>query len=327
MLERDRKENGQRRDGVSPTSPSPTPIQPRNPISGASLFRPKPALEATHLKSIENVTSSPEVNPPAKQNLLQIALSSAALWSGTGASVACMSASSAGAIGQALVTAWSLRNELHNTRITTNPSTTPLAGSAGLAMDLIRSPGFSMLAAGGAYLTAAVQAGAAGHLAESLAFSSFIVAQVGATALSNGSYTGTRTSRTKLEVVARQSWSAVPTRLQDFLRNPGPWYAAGNITLVLSNLNLPLVANQPLILSAIGIGVGMASVGLVQSLARLVRGTQSTKGSGFSSYLNGAGSFFLGIGSFLGGSPIIGTAQLCWSVSNSLLGRLIGKKH
>lgn len=293
------------------------------PVRGLS----GPPVEKTATKDANGSTivTAPSLSAGA---VIKTALTSPAVWSGTGASVVCLDSSLVGVLGHGLSTLWSFRNELREkTGELENSSAkgeaTGHAGYLGLALDALRSPGFNKIAAGLTYLGAGVEAGVRGRALESAVFSGYFIGCMAVVTVLNQSYRGTRTTQTLPERTFKTAWEALPARVQTFLEDPGVYMTLGNGSLVVGTMNLHSLTSDPLPTAVLGAGLAISSLGLVQSVVTFCRGTESPKGQAGSVYLNGAANGLFGVASFVQGSPVVGAAKLCWAVSCSLLARMI----
>lgn len=299
-------------------------------FEGLVLPTPVPSETVIEKTAVKDAAKSTTTSPPSLTagTVVKTALTSPAVWSGTGASVVCLDSSLVGVLGHGLSTLWSLRNELRQRggESDTNGVHGDLIGRPGylgLTLDALRSPGFNKIAAGVTYLGAGIEAGVRGRALESAVFSGYFIGCMAVVAVLNQSYKGTRSTSTLPERAFKAVWQTIPARVQNFLKDPGVYMTLGNGSLVVGTMNLESLSAAPLPTVVLGTGLALSSLGLVQSIVTFCRGSQSSKDQGNSVYLNGAANGLFGIASFMQGSPVVGAAKLCWAVSCTLLARMI----
>lgn len=311
--------------------PSPDPSSEREkPFGGLALPARAPLSAQVEETARENSQAATTV-PSSSVTLgavVKTAFNSSAVWSGVGAAVVCLDSSLVGVLGHGLSTLWTLRNDVREKfggaeKNGVKADVLGRPGYVGLALDALRSPAFNEIAAGLTYLAAAVEAGTRGRVLEAAVFSVYFVGAMTIVDVLNQSYHGTRSTLTMLERAFKAAWRALPTRVQNLLKDPGVYLTLGNGSLVIGTMSFQNVSSDPLPTVALGVGLALSSLGLVQSVVNFCRGTESSKEQAGSVYLNGAANGLFGVASFLQGSPVVGAAKMCWAISCVLLGRMM----
>ena len=179
----------------------------------------------------------------------------------------------------------------------------------------------------GVYFASAIEAFLRGRVVEPLAFLTFTVAQAAATYLRNGDYHGERTPTTKIERIWLSAWSRLPSRIQNVLKNPAPWFSLGNISLILSGMDYHTLMLKPAIMALTLTGTLATGAALARGFWPLVTGSEGDKPKGAASYVAGVGNLLLGAASLFAGSRAFGAATLLWGVANLLWGRLMDRQQ
>lgn len=279
-------------------------------------------------------TSATSLSPITLNTVLRTAVRSPNVWAGLGATTICIGSSWLGVAGQALATIWTLRNELRTGQRANSPNTKSheikapsTDGYVGLFRDTLRCPGFNAIVGSTIYIGSAIEAAIRGHVVEPIFFVASALGHLAVAYLTNLGYTGTRTDKVFPERAWDAIWNNLPKSLHNIFRNPAPWFATGNILIVLSNMESKMLSTDPLAgtLLAIGVAVGATCVGKAVWSAFVRK--EGEKPSGTASYLTSATSTLLGISSLLRGSTIVGIANLFWSGSNLLVGRLLNRER
>lgn len=331
---------------------------------------PPRAIESTPAQASERQVATPRLaegsareESPVKgqraaavSEYVSVAAKSPSIWSGAGAAVFCIESSLLAVAGH-LVVGWkTLRNEVqlrrqHQAQKAPAAPNREIhaperhAGYRGLLSDALRSPAFNSLATGACYLAASAQCLLRGQLFEGAVLATYFAGMMAMSNTISSSYTGTRTTQTLPERAFRWAWSALPDRLQDFLKNPSVWLAAGNLPLVAVTCNLAKIATNPVVTAPAAVGLLLSEFGLVSALHTLVRGPKTeshgadatgvdpmaAKRAAAASFatgmiLNAAGHLLVGASSLMQDAPYIGSAKICWCIACGLLGFQLRKQ-
>lgn len=125
---------------------------------------------------------------------------------------------------------------------------------------------------------------------------------------------------TFFEKLGAKFYELCPTRLSTILKDSGPWFAIGNLTVnalflgkLVTSITLSTAIPAAMALAGGSILLHAAWVGLQPLFNRPQR-------VGHSSLLTGVGDIGIGVGSLFLGNPIIGIGTVLYGISNLLFG-------
>lgn len=274
----------------------------------------------------------PPIPPPDKDLFagIKAVATSGPFVAAIGSTIVTVPVTKIGAIAFGLTAIWTAINEYRSATQTSSnlndnekTTTTKRQGIVGWAKELFNSPGFAPTIQGYCYLYTAAVALGQGNAFIGAVFTVFAVGEGAAAYIGNLGYKPPPRERLVVENYLTKTWNLLPDRLKTVLRDPGACFCSGNLALILYQLNLPKVFDNPLTTTLFVGGLTLAAAGVTRGLLPLVNG-KASKPSGTASILGGVGDLALGTSSVLFGNAYTGFATIAWGVSNILYGIKVG---
>lgn len=196
-------------------------------------------------------------------------------------------------------------------------------GLIGYAKELLSSPGFALAVQSCCYFYTSLVALLKGEPFMSAVFVLFAIGEAAAARIGNQGYLVAPREALTIESAIVKAWSCLPARLKIILSDPGACFCAGNVALILYQINLPKLLSNTWATVFSGGGLCLAASGVLLGLSPLLK-RRTPQASGTASILGGIGDLALGASSILYGSAYTGWATILWGVSNILLGVKVG---